>query len=200
MVEEYLEKLYQEFYEKKLSLEQECQRREVRLKNNKKFIHTLEESLDEDFETFSPRNVDEESHMKIESLKEEQKNIISGINEQKIEISNVDKKMEELETVLENFRMTQGYIDIPSNQGIDIAEANQEISFAGNQEEGSLSLKNISNNILPDFTNIYHKIEMCYKLFDVDITRCKLELSQIQKDTNEIIKKLQKNIKSNITK
>lgn len=64
-----------------------------------------------------------------------------------------------------------------------------------NQEQISLYLEDIDNNILPEFANISHKIEMCYKLIDVDVTRCKLELSQIEKDTNEIIKKLQKSIK-----
>ena len=195
MVEEYLEKLYQEFYERKLNLEQEYQRREVRLSNNKKFIHTLEESLDEDFENFSPRNVDEERHIKIESLKEEQQIIVAGINEQKIEISEIDKKMEELEEVLDNFRMNQGYINVPSNQDDNLIEENQEINTLENQEQISLYLEDIDNNILPEFANISHKIEMCYKLIDVDVTRCKLELSQIEKDTNEIIKKLQKSIK-----
>lgn len=195
MVEEYLEKLYQEFYERKLNLEQEYQRREVRLSNNKKFIHTLEESLDEDFENFSPRNVDEESHRKIESLKEEQQIIIAGINEQKIELSEINKKMEELEEVLDNFRMNQGYINVPSNQDDNLVEENQEINTLDNQEQISLYLEDIDNNILPEFANISHKIEMCYKLIDVDVTRCKLELSQIEKDTNEIIKKFQKCIK-----
>lgn len=196
MVEEYLEKLYQELYEKKLNLEQEYQRREVRLSNNKKFIHTLEESLDEEFENFSPRNVDEESHRKIESLKVEQKNIIEGINELQTEISNTDKKIEELEEVLENFRMHQGYIDVPSNQDNNLIEENQsEKSLSDNQQDEVLYFDDIRNNILPEFTSVAHKIEMCIKLLDVDITRCKLELSQIEKDTNEVIRMMQKKIK-----
>lgn len=192
MVEEYLEKLYQEFYERKLNLEQENQRREVRLRNNKKFIHMLEETLDEDFEIFSPRNVDEESHKKIESLKEEQKNIIAGIDELQIEISNINKKMEELEEVLENFRMNYRYIDVPLNEEDNIIEENQEAGVSENKEEASLSLEDFKNNILSEFTSVPHKIEMCYKLLDVDVARCKLELFQIEKDTNEIIRKLQK--------
>lgn len=192
MVEEYLEKLYQEFYERKLNLEQENQRREVRLRNNKKFIHMLEETLDEDFEIFSPRDVDEESHKKIESLKEEQKNIIAGIDELQIEISNINKKMEELEEVLENFRMNYRYIDVPLNEEDNIIEENQETGISENKEEASLSLEDFKNNILLEFTSVPHKIEMCYKLLDVDVARCKLELFQIEKDTNEIIRKLQK--------
>lgn len=192
MVEEYLEKLYQEFYERKLNLEQENQRREVRLRNNKKFIYMLEETLDEDFEIFSPRDVDEESHKKIESLKEEQKNIIAGIDELQIEISNINKKMEELEEVLENFRMNYRYIDVPLNEEDNIIEENQETGISENKEEASLSLEDFKNNILLEFTSVPHKIEMCYKLLDVDVARCKLELFQIEKDTNEIIRKLQK--------
>lgn len=58
MVEEYLEKMYQELYEKKLNLEHEYQRREVLLSNNMKFTQTLQDSLDEEFESFSPRSID----------------------------------------------------------------------------------------------------------------------------------------------
>jgi len=57
-------------------------------------------TLDEDFEKFSTRNVDEESHRKIESLKKEQKNITDSINELQKEILSNDKKIEELEKVL----------------------------------------------------------------------------------------------------
>ena len=73
MIVEYLQRLHQELLEEKLNLEQEKQRKEVQLNNNVKFVRVLEESLDEDFESFSPRKVDEESHKKIVSLMEERK-------------------------------------------------------------------------------------------------------------------------------
>lgn len=192
MVEEYLEKLYQEFYEKKLSFEQECQRREVRLRNNKKFIQILEKSLDEDFEMFSPRNVDEESHRKIESLKGEQKSITDGINELQKEISNIDKKIAELEEVLENFRANQRFINVPLNQDESLIEESQEDNFSEKQKKlnsGSDELKNI---VLPEFIKFAYKIEICEKLLNIDNTRCKLELAQIAKDVNELILKYKK--------
>lgn len=192
MVEEYLEKLYQEFYERKLNLEQEHQRREVWLRNNKKFIHILEESLDEDFEKFSPRNVDEESHRKIESLKKEQKNITDSINELQKEILSNDKKIEELEKVLEDFRLNQSYINVPSNQEDNLIDEFQEENLSENQRSDTLHLENIKNSLLPEFVNFSHKIEMCNKLINVDLIRCKLELTQIEKDVNDIILKLKK--------
>ena len=86
MIEEYLENLYQELYEKKINLEQETQKRETDLDNNIRFIDTLKNSLDEDFELFTPRNVDEENHKKIESLMEEQEIIKNEIHRLQLEI------------------------------------------------------------------------------------------------------------------
>ena len=73
MIIEYLQRLHEELFEEKLNIEQEKQRKEVQLNNNVKFVRVLEESIDEDFESFSPRKVDEESHKKILSLMEERK-------------------------------------------------------------------------------------------------------------------------------
>ena len=113
MVEEYLEKMYQELYEKKLNLEHEYQRREVLLSNNMKFTQTLQDSLDEEFESFSPRSIDEESHRKIDSLLEEQESLQNGMETIQYELSDINDRLKELNVILENIRQKQGDIDVP---------------------------------------------------------------------------------------
>lgn len=100
MIIDYLEKLHHEMYESKLNLEIECHKKEVLQDDNKKFIQALENSLDENFESFSPRDVDFESHLKIESLLTEQKKTEAEIGELEAEIAKLNTHLAELEHVL----------------------------------------------------------------------------------------------------
>lgn len=167
MIEKYLEKLHQELYEKKLNLEQESQRLKVDLNNNIKFVETLRESLDENFESFSPRKVDEDKHIEIESLIEEQTKIYEKIEKLQIKIRDLDTKIDELDGVLKNIHQNQEPIVVPLKQD-----------------------ENIKNNLVLDFENILNKIEICNKLIDIDPIRCKLELQVIEENMKKIIKNL----------
>lgn len=165
MVENFLKNLYQEYYEKKLNLEQENQRLVVELNNNVKLTETLKNSLDEDFESFFPRKVEQDKHMEIDSLTEEQNVISKKISKLQTKIENVDMKIEEVEELLKNIRENQRYIDIPLKQD-----------------------KN--NALIINFTSILNKVEMCNKLVDIDPVRCKLELEMIEKNIKKIIQEL----------
>lgn len=187
MVEEYLQKLYQEFYAEKLNLEQEKQRKEIQLYNNIKFVKVLEESLDEDFESFSPRKVDEESHKKISSLVEEQKVLKEEILHLQQQMDVITTKMEEADSILENVRQNQGYIDVPS-------ETDEKLLKVDNFDAQDVKLLNdiLDGNMVQDIESMIHKIEMCSKLLEVDSIRCKLELREIEQTAKKIMKVLQK--------
>lgn len=187
MVEEYLQKLYQELYEQKLNLEQEKQRKEVQLKYNIKFVKVLEESIDEDFEAFSPRKVNEESHKKIVLLMEEQKELKGEIDSLQEKMDDLSNRMEELEEVIENVRQNQGYMDVPVNQDENVSEDNKN---ENKKEEIKLSKE--TRKVIPGLKNISHKIEMCGKLLDVDTVRCKLELNGIERNLSKLISYLEK--------
>ena len=81
-------------------MERDNQRKEVQLKNNLTFIKTLEESLDENYESFSPRKVDEKNHMKIESLLREQREIEESIRKIKVQIIDLNVQISELDNVI----------------------------------------------------------------------------------------------------
>lgn len=179
MIEEYLENLYQELYEKKINLEQEMQKKETDLDNNIRFIETLKNSLDEDFELFTPRNVDEENHRKIESLRDEQKILKKEIHQLQSEIVRYNKKIEELELVMDEFRRTQGYTVVPSNSNDFFAD--QNISY------DKTVFSNVMNKVKTELSLLEHKIKNCRNLSKVDPVRTQLESQKLENDIKNII-------------
>lgn len=188
MIVEYLQRLHQELFEEKLNLEQEKQRKEVQINNNVKFVRVLEESLDEDFESFSPRKVDEESHKKILSLMEERKIIKEEIGVLQKKLDRVISKIEELDTILENIRQNQGYTDVPSKRNGNISEQDS----LDNEDELFQIDSSIDDTVISEFASLVHKIEMCNKLLGVDTVRCKLELGEIEQSARKIMQILKK--------
>ena len=59
MVVKYLDKIYQELYQQKISLESDILKRKHLLEENKRFIQTLEYSLDENYELFFPLKIND---------------------------------------------------------------------------------------------------------------------------------------------
>lgn len=186
MIGEYLENLYQELYEKKIVLEQQTQKKETELDNNIKFIETLKNSLDEDFESFTPRNIDEENYKKIESLMEEQKFIRDEIHRLQLQVIKYNTKIRELDLVMEDFRSKQGYIEVPLESEENYIEEEKE----EDTEKNNISL--MKETLISNLMSLNHKVEICNKLMGVDPARCKLELQELNKEINKIISMLKK--------
>ena len=174
MIGEYLENLYQELYEKKIVLEQQTQKKETELDNNIKFIETLKNSLDEDFESFTPRNIDEENYKKIESLMEEQKFIRDEIHRLQLQVIKYNTKIRELDLVMEDFRSKQGYIEVPLESKENFIEEEKE----EDTEKNNIFL--MKETLISNLMSLNHKVEICNKLMGVDPARCKLELQELK--------------------
>ncbi|TGY95965.1 hypothetical protein E5329_12460 [Petralouisia muris] len=189
MIIKYLEKMHHEMYESKLNVERENQKKKILLRDNIRFIQALENSLDENFESFTPRDVDQEIHAKISSLKEEQKKLEMEINESGIEISNLDAHLDELESVLkvarEKERNQLNKKDLKQKRGIyqrKILEI-QEI-------ERQRIARELHDSVVQSLTNTIHKIEICSKIMEVDSVRCRLELHVLSKTIRDIIQEM----------
>lgn len=184
MISEYLDNLYQELYEKKIILEQQTQKKETELDNNIKFIETLKNSLDENFESFTPRNIDEENYKKIESLMEEQTFIRDEIHRLQLEVIKYNTKIRELDLVMEDFRTKQGYTEVPleSDELFSDREKNED-----NTKDDISLLKEV---VLSNLATFNHKVEICNKLVGVDMIRCKLELQELEKEINKFINRM----------
>lgn len=189
MIVDYLERMHHEMYNEKLILEREFQKKEILLKDNIKFIQALEKSLDENFESFTPRSVNQENHLKIDSLMDEQKIIESELNDLSIKISKLNEYLAELESVTKVAREKEKSLwnkkELKEKQGkyqrkiIEI----QEI-------ERQRIARELHDSIVQSLTNTIHKIEICTKIMDVDTVRCRLELHVISKTIRDIIQEM----------
>lgn len=177
MVIEYLEKIYQEMYGRKVSLERDYKKTELLLKENAQFIDTLENSLDKNYESFSPRDINRESYEKIEALKEEKSIIEKDSEELEERISNLTEHLVELEEVLQNLRESTR----------EEKEKEKEVLI---EEEDKILLH---DSMVQSLTGMIHKIELCTKLIDVDKVRCKLELQNMSKTMKKMIEDICQN-------
>lgn len=186
MIVNYLEKIYGEMYEQKVNLERDYQKNEILLKENIKFIHALEKTLDKNYESLSPHDLNHESYAKINSLRIEQKQIEEKSKELKLRISKLNAYIDELESILKIARENKKIVE---NKNIPIEEDElfrRKILETQEMERQRIA-RDLHDSIVQSLTNMVHKIELCSKLMDVDIVRCKLELQAMSKNIRDII-------------
>ncbi|MCI8300085.1 MAG: hypothetical protein HFI69_07010 [Lachnospiraceae bacterium] len=189
MVVEYLEKLYQDLYEKKLNLERDNQRKEVQLKNNITFIKTLEESLDENYESFSPRKVDEKNHMKIESLLREQREIEESIRKIKVQIIDLNVQISELDNIIKIARNNEKLVLTDYIKKNDDKIIKQNILEVQEIERQRIA-RDMHDSVVQSLTSLVHRMELCTKIGEVDPVRSKLELREMTKNVRDIIQEI----------
>ena len=93
MVKEYLEKTRDEFYDSRQSLIEKLTTAENHYKENIKLIQMLEDSSDENYEAFTPREVNSYNKNKIREIKEEQNLIEPQLKTLHKQISDIDCKI-----------------------------------------------------------------------------------------------------------
>ena len=186
MVIEYLEKVYQELYERKLNLERDNQRREISLKDNVKFVETLENTLDQNYEFFSPRKVDNESHIKINALLKEQRVLEEDIRKAKIDILDLNVRISELESVLKSARQIKKK-SLSGHKELKEEQVSQNNVFEIQEIERQRIARDMHDSVVQCLASLVHKIELCDKLGEIDPIRSKLELRAMTKNVREII-------------
>ena len=189
MVIDYLENLYQEIYEKKINIERENQKKEMLLRDNEKFVQALEKTLDENYESFSPRKVDEESHLKINSLLEEQRQLEESVRKNKIEIVDLGVKISELENVIKAARENERLLFSKHIEQSDDKIYKRNILEIQEIERQRIA-RDMHDTVVQNLTSLIHKIEVCDKIGDVDPVRCKLELRFMKNIIRETIQDL----------
>lgn len=174
MVIEYLEKMHHRMYEEKIKLEREYQKEEVVLNDTLKFINTLEESLDENFESFTPWKIYHENHTKIDILKEKQNVIENEMKNLKMKIEQYNKDISEILDVLEYTR-----------NDLLLKKENESINY-----------QKIMDSMIQDYKKIHRKIENCTKFVEIDAVRSRIELQTLSKQIYDSIQKYNKQIKN----
>ena len=100
MVREYLEKTRDEFYDSRQDLIEKLTTAENHYKENIKLIQMLEDSSDENYEAFTPREVNSYNKNKIREIKEEQNLIEPQLKTLHKQISDIDCKIDEINSVI----------------------------------------------------------------------------------------------------
>ena len=102
MVIQYLNKIKNDFETQLDTCHDHLSEMELRYKENKRFIALLEENEDPYYEAFSPRHVNRYQKQKLKDLYEEQKVILSEIENYNNMEADLRKKIKEVTIVIQN--------------------------------------------------------------------------------------------------
>ena len=183
MVCTYLEKLQEEYLEEKIQIDKSIANLEIQLKENIEFIKFLDESTDVCYESFSPRNVNDKNKTQIQELKENQKDILHKMNEEKNKQAEIIQKMDELSSVIKVAKSTS-----EKKEKTEIDSDIYRLTLLGTQEnERQRISRELHDSTVQNLTSMIHKIELCSKLIDMDPIRCKLELTMMSRTLRDII-------------
>lgn len=189
MVISYLEKLKKEYYSKRQNTESKIEELQLSLKENEKFIKILREKNDFNFESFTPRNLNDKDKIKIQQLLEEQERIRSSIQEEERKCTEYADKINELDCVMDSAKSV--YLTSSKNEKAAEEEINDEfyrIKLLETQEnERQRISRELHDYTVQNLTSLIHRTELCSKLVDMDVVRCKLELNTMIKILREII-------------
>ena len=183
MVVEYLEKAKKEFIEKKEKIQEEIASLEIKSKENIRMIQLLENANDNNFESFSPREVSSYSKSKIVELAEEQKQIQHKLQELSSQASELQLKLDEITSVI---KVAQNDGDI-SREEVSKSKKTNLLVLESVEKERQRIARDLHDSTVQNLTSLVHKAELCLKLVDMDPIRCKLELSSMEKQLREVI-------------
>ena len=189
MVCSYLEKLQEEYLERKISIDKSMANLQVQLRENIEFIKLLEENTDASYESFSPREMTSKNKQQIQELKNKQKVIINEIEQTKQEQSLIVQEIDELNSVLKVARTSASKLE--ELEVVEKEELDNElyrITLLETQEKERQRIsRELHDSTVQNLTSLVHKTELCSKLIEMDPIRCKLELTMMSRTLRDII-------------
>lgn len=196
MVKQYLEKTRDEFYDSKYALIEKLTAAENHFKENIKIIQMLEGKSDESFEAFTPREINSYNKSKVKELKEEQKLIEPQIKSLHKQISDIDCKIDEINSVIRVYNSDETTNEVEISEAIsdvineEDSDAFKRVILQTVESERQRIARDLHDSTVQSLTSLTHKTELCLKLMDVDPIRCRLELTSQGKILKDIINEL----------
>ena len=190
MVVEYLEQTKKQFIDKKQSLLDEISSLEIKSKENIRMIQMLEDTNDDNFESFSPREVSSYNKSKMVELSEEQKQIQQLLKDYRSEVLELNLKIDEVTSVI---KVAQNENEICNEEISKSKKSNLNVLESVEKERQRIA-RDLHDSTVQNLTSLVHKSELCMKLIDLDPIRCKLELSSMGKILREVIEDMRKMI------
>ena len=190
MVVEYLEQTKKQFIDKKQSLLDEISSLEIKSKENIRMIQMLEDTNDDNFESFSPREVSSYNKSKMVELSEEQKQIQQLLKDYRSEVLELNLKIDEVTSVI---KVAQNENEICDEEISKSKKSNLNVLESVEKERQRIA-RDLHDSTVQNLTSLVHKSELCMKLIELDPIRCKLELSSMGKILREVIEDMRKMI------
>lgn len=190
MVVEYLEQTKKQFIDKRQSLLDEISSLEIKSKENIRMIQMLEDTNDDNFESFSPREVSSYNKSKMVELSEEQKQIQQLLQDYRSEVLELNLKIDEVTSVI---KVAQNENDICNEEISKSKKSNLNVLESVEKERQRIA-RDLHDSTVQNLTSLVHKSELCMKLIELDPIRCKLELSSMGKILREVIEDMRKMI------
>lgn len=192
MVISYLEKIRKQYQEKRIDAYSRLNAATNEFKENTEFIKLLELNNDSNFESFTPRQVNGFNRKKIAELESRQKELTNMISDIRSDILDIDGEIYEINSVI---KVAKGNMDNPILNKEDYDEARVKLALLETQEnERQRIARELHDSTVQNLTSLVHKTELCQKLTDMDLIRCKLELSSMGKIIRDIIEDTRKMI------
>ena len=188
MVVEYLEQTKKQFVDKRESLLDEISSLEIKSKENIRMIQMLEDTNDDNFESFSPREVSSYTKSKMVELSEEQKQIQQLLQDYRSEVLELNLKIDEVTSVI---KVAQNENEICNEEISKSKKSNLNVLESVEKERQRIA-RDLHDSTVQNLTSLVHKSELCMKLIDLDPIRCKLELSSMGKILREVIEDMRK--------
>lgn len=186
MVKEYLEKLHVEYEQEDHTLQEKIKNKKIQLKENIEFIKLLDETTDDSYESFTPREINSKNKTKITSLRDEQKVILQELDQLKIEEIAISQKIDELNSVMKFENERNEIQDAP--EGVNKIDQTFRLKLLETQEnERQRISRELHDSTVQNLTSLVHKSELCSKLIEMDPIRCKLELLTLNRTLREVI-------------
>lgn len=185
MVKEYLEKTKEQFHEDRIILLKKKSDYQNKLKENIQMLQLLEESEDPNLEAFTPREVNHFNKEKIKELAEEQKEISRQLKIVDSELAKIDRKVDEINSVIKVSR--EDILPLLEGAEDDFSPKFRLALLETQENERQRIARDLHDSTVQNLTSLVHKSELCMKLMDVDVIRCRLELSALTKTLRAII-------------
>lgn len=186
MVKEYLKKTRNGFLQHKEELVSKENSISLQIKETIQFIHLLEETKDPNIEAFTPRDVNEKHKEKIAELKVQQNSLTKELADIRESISELDCKIYEISSVIKVAEQEVEEVPHDKKYGISILTVQEN--------ERQRIARDLHDTTVQNLISLIHKSELCCKLCDIDVNRCKTELSSMNKFLRDIIEDTRKMI------
>lgn len=174
MVTAYLEEIHQKLLEQKQSLEHEITKIKYEMEEDKQFIRVLDDKTDHNFESLSPRIINEKNKTKI--------------NELQIHIENSKVTCETLESqlieIMDDLKQCESVLQCEKEKKEEFEKMKE---FANRYTTDSLAANNKKIFDSDFLDEMIRQIQFCIDLSIMDSRRCKIELMKIRDKLSQLL-------------